>query len=447
MNNLQPWQEHIQSLLTRAETAFSDADTYQQLLAIGFIVMVSWLVSSWIWRKVPLLRQPPEIPKLYPLKNLAFNCGRLIFPLLTLLFLQIALKFTATLNNPGTEWLLILAHALNAMLLFSQFIHAAIKQPFVAKFLRWVGLPLLFLHLIGVLDEFTQFLDNIAFSFDDTRISLYNILKTTLFGLLLFWMGRATNKTGQVIIRRQEDIDVRTRELIAKLFEIGLFIVFALLLLKTVGINLTALAVFGGAIGVGLGFGLQSIASNFISGMIILFDRSVRLGDFIELEDGKLGMVRQMRMRSTTLETFDGKDIVVPNETFISSSFTNWTQKDDHQRYRVDFSVGYRTNVRECVELIKEAVGNHPQVLSGEEVPLEKRPDCEIDSFGDNGINMFVEFWMEGIDDGRNRVGGDLLLIILETLQNNGIEIPFPQREVRVLNPNDFVARQSVDKR
>lgn len=96
------------------------------------------------------------------------------------------------------------------------------------------------------------------------------------------------------------------------------------------------------------------------------------------------------------------------------------------------------------VELIKDAVAAHPQVLSGDQVPFEERPDCEIDSFGDSGINMFVEFWMEGIDDGRNRVGGDLLLIILETLQDNGIEIPFPQREIRVLSTGD--AEELQDK-
>jgi small-conductance mechanosensitive channel len=139
-------------------------------------------------------------------------------------------------------------------------------------------------------------------------------------------------------------------------------------------------------------------------------------------------------MRHAVLETYDGKDILVPNENFISSLLINWTHKDPKQRYRVDFSVAYATDVRAMVEIIKEAVAEHPQVISGLDVPFEERPDCEIDSFGDNGVNMFIEFWIEGIDDGKNRVGGDLLLIILETLKANGISIPFPQREVTVLN-------------
>ncbi|MDG2293264.1 MAG: mechanosensitive ion channel, partial [Methylophilaceae bacterium] len=175
------------------------------------------------------------------------------------------------------------------------------------------------------------------------------------------------------------------------------------------------------------------IASNFISGVIIILDKSLTVGDHVELEDGRSGLVTTLGMRSTTLETFDGKDIVVPNEKFITGIFTNWTHQHKKQRYRVDFSVSYQTDVRSMVDLIKFAVAAHPKVLSGEERPIEERPDCEIDSFGDNGINMFVEFWIEGIDDGKNRVGGDLYLIILETLQQNGIEIPFPQREVRMI--------------
>ena len=142
-------------------------------------------------------------------------------------------------------------------------------------------------------------------------------------------------------------------------------------------------------------------------------------------------------MRSTTVETFEGKDIMVPNEVFITTSFANWTRKNQKQRYRVDFSVVYDTYIRKLVEVTKEAVASHPQVLSGENYPVEERSDCEIDSFGDSGVNMFVEFWIEAIGDGKHRVGGDLLLIIFETMREHGFTIPFPQREVRILNENN----------
>ncbi|MGO3799791.1 MAG: mechanosensitive ion channel family protein [Vibrio casei] len=259
-----------------------------------------------------------------------------------------------------------------------------------------------------------------------------------LFGSILFWLGRLSNITGKELIRRQEHLDFRTKEVAAKLFEVTVFILIFLLLLRIMGINLTALAVFGGALGVGLGFGLQAIASNFISGIIILLDRSISVDDYIELEDGRTGVVRELTLRSTTLETFDGKDIMVPNEKFVTESFTNWTHKNKKQRYRVDFSVAYDSDIRKLVEIIKVTVASHEQVISGEGVPFEEQPDCEIDSFGDSGVNMFVEFWMDGIDDGKNRVGGDLLLMIFEAMRDNGFTIPFPQREVRIIHREDL---------
>lgn len=285
-----------------------------------------------------------------------------------------------------------------------------------------------------MMNEIIHTLQSLAFDLGILSFSLYDIIRVCLIGLVVLLIARLINNYGKKLIKRQKRLDVRTKEVLSKVYEVVIFCIVALMLLNILGINLTTLAVFGGAVGVGLGLGLQSIASNFISGIIILLDNSITIDDYIEINADQKGFVREFRMRYTVLETYDGKDIVVPNETFISSTFINWSHKDPKQRYRVDFSVAYDTDVRAMVELIKEAVGAHPQVINGNKYPIEERPDCEIDSFGDSGINMFVEFWILGIDDGKNRVGGDLNLIILETLKNNGIEIPFPQREVKIIS-------------
>lgn len=285
-----------------------------------------------------------------------------------------------------------------------------------------------------MMNEIIHTLQSLAFDLGSLSVSLYDIIRVCLIGLVVLLIARLINNYGKNLIKRQKRLDVRTKEVLSKVYEVVIFCIVALMLLNILGINLTTLAVFGGAVGVGLGLGLQSIASNFISGIIILLDNSITIDDYIEINADQKGFVREFRMRYTVLETYDGKDIVVPNETFISSTFINWSHKDPKQRYRVDFSVAYDTDVRAMVELIKDAVGAHPQVINGNKYPIEERPDCEIDSFGDSGINMFVEFWILGIDDGKNRVGGDLNLIILETLKNNGIEIPFPQREVKIIS-------------
>ncbi|WP_237065503.1 mechanosensitive ion channel family protein [Microbulbifer guangxiensis] len=427
-------QELLDELTQTAGEVLASTDRMEVLWQLGIISAIyalAYVVAHRLVKLVPWFRRPPERPKQSPIHLLTYRCGRLLFPLLAILLLRIDLAFVPQVL--GESWVIQAALAVAILLLFSDFIKLVITRPTVATVFRWVGMPILFLYVIGALDDIVRVLDSMAIQLGNIRISAYGIARALIFGSLLFWLGRVSNSTGQTIIRNQEALDYRTREVAAKLFEIALFTLVFILILNLMGINLTALAVFGGAVGVGIGFGLQNIASNFISGLIIILDRSVTLGDYIELADSRCGTVSKLSLRAVTLETFDGKDIVVPNEKFVSESFVNWTQKNRKQRYRVDFSVSYSTNVRQVVEIIKAAVAEHPQVLSGDDLPIEERPDCEIDSFGDNGVNMFVEFWMLGVDDGRNRVGGDLLLIILETLQEHGIEIPFPQRDVRIV--------------
>jgi small-conductance mechanosensitive channel len=417
------------------QAEFSQPETYVQLALILIIYGLSIVVSNRIRKYVSFFNISHVSESHFSLhKKIISKLGNYIAPVLAVLILKISIEMSG--ETASHLWINKTALTLGILFIFNSIIRDFVSNQFVTTVLRWVGMPILFLHLLDVLVGLIEILESISLNVGNIEISAYGIARVTIFGSLLFWLGRATNKTGGEIIRKQEKLDLRTREVAAKLFEIGTFTLIALLLLQVMGINLTALAVFGGAIGVGIGLGLQAIASNFISGFIILLDRSVSIGDYIELEDGSKGTVRELSMRATTLETFDGKDIVVPNEKFIVGTFINWTHKDKSQRYRVDFSVAYHSDIRKLVEIIKVVVSSHPQVFSGDAVPLEERPDCEIDSFGDSGINMFVEFWMEGIDDGKNRVGGDLMLMILEALQENGFEIPFPQREVRVLHQN-----------
>ncbi|MCD9459530.1 mechanosensitive ion channel family protein [Marinibactrum halimedae] len=368
------------------------------------------------------------------MRKLLFRADRVLFPLVVIILLKFGVEAGKVLLEHN--WIFTIALTTAVLLFCNSLISNGVANPILSTWFKVIGLPILFLHFTGLLSGITEILESISVTVGNINLSAYGLARVLIFGSLLFWLGRASNSVGKDIIRKQASLDIRTREVFAKLFEVVLYCIILLLLLNVMGINLTALAVFGGALGVGLGFGLQSIASNFISGIIILLDRSLTVGDYVEMEDGKTGFVREFNMRYTTLETYDGKDIMVPNEKFITTTFINWSHKDPKQRYRVDFSVAYKTDIRAMVDIIKDAVASHPSVLSGEQYPIELRPDCEIDNFGDSGVNMFVEFWMEGIDDGKNRVGGDLLLLIFETLRQHDIEIPFPQREVRIIHEN-----------
>lgn len=420
------WQEALGKL----QEALTSPAFLLQLIIIATLYLVGWAAARGLRRQIPFMNHPPT-SQTHTVKWFGYQLGRTLFPLLTIILLKLSTTLGTQFQlNP---WLLKVALMIAVLLFLNSCINGFVRSRAVALFMRYVGLPIVFAHLIGMLPAIVKTLETISVSVGNVDVSAYGVSRVLVFGVLLFWMGRTSNTMGQDIIRNRRDLDITTKEVFAKLYEVTLFCVIVLLLLNVMGINLTALAVFGGALGVGLGLGLQTIASNFISGIIILLDRSLTVGDYVELEDGAKGFVREFKMRYAVLETYDGKDILVPNEKFISTLLVNWTHKDPKQRYRIDFSVAYQTDIRAMVEIIKAAVAEHPQVLSGDDIPIEERPDCEIDSFGDSGVNVFVEFWMEGIDDGKNRVGGDLLLIVFETLRANDIQIPYPQREVRIL--------------
>ncbi len=416
--------------------------TLQQLSTPAFFVQAGMILlavvtalslTQLLRKRSPLFRTTPQPGALYPLRKTLFQFNELLFPLFNILALSIAVELSTL--AVAQSWLVRIAESVAVVFMLYALLTRFIRSPIIRTLVKWLAIPIALLQVFGWLDDVTAYLESLSLEIGNIKLSAYGLLRVTIFGLLLFWVGRLTSNAGQRIIRSQQELDTGTREIFAKLLQVVVFFVVFLLLLQVMGINLTTLAVFGGALGVGLGFGLQAIASNFISGIIILLDRSLTVGDYVELESGQAGTIREMNMRSTTLETFDGKDVMVPNERFITSQFINWTHKNKKQRYSLEFSVAYDTDMHALFKLLKEVVASHPQVLSGADTPLEEQPDAEIKEFADSGIQILIEFWMEDIDDGRNRVGGDLLLMIWDAFKEKGIAIPFPQREVRILNP------------
>lgn len=439
MNRLISWAETTWRTLTKD---FSSTEFYIQVGIVAFAVVFGWMLGAYILHRVKLFREEPQPGALEDLRRTLYRARALVQPVSAAIVLGIATLISE--SSTGEVWLVKAAQGVALIFVLYSFAKHLLQNEKMIVLLKWIGLPVAVLYSIGWLSDVTEHLDGIAFTVGNIKLSVYTILRTLVFGFILFWLGRLSNVTGKRVIRTQQALDPGTREVAAKLFEIAVFVVVFLLLLNVVGIDLTALAVFGGALGVGLGFGLQQIASNFISGIIILMDRSLTIGDYIQLEDGRAGTLRELSMRSATLETYDGKDIMVPNEKFITTSFTNWTHNNKLQRYPINFQVAYDTDLEKLFPILREVVASHPKVISGDEVAIEFRPDAEIEKFEDSGVKILVEFWMEGIDDGEHRVGGDLLLMIWQTLKANDIVIPFPQRVVKVTRDSD--SRIGADK-
>ena len=332
----------------------SSPQFYAQVIVIVAGYLVARIAAKQLLAKFWLLNAEPAEGKWLRYRTLVYSCRDLVLP--ALIFVGLAVAVALCDAAVGSSWLVRLAESAAVIWLLYALINRFIAHPILNATARWIGIPVATIYVFGYMGQLVNGLDGLAFEAGNIRLSVLTLIKACLFGGLLFWAGRISSSAGQKAIRDQQSIDIQTRELAAKALELLVFGIVGLLLMNILGLDLTALAVFSGALGVGLGFGLQQIASNFISGIIILLERSLKVGDFIELEDGRTGVLRDIKMRSSILETFDGKDIMVPNERFITTRFVNWTHRDPRQRYEVQFVVSFDSDVSRVVAAVLPAI-------------------------------------------------------------------------------------------
>ena len=408
------------------------------LTSPAFLVMVATVflgyylarvITKSLVKRVDFFREKPKDGKALRVKKIAWELRDLIFPAVLVAIYAVASPVLRGIEFLGQDWLVKIAQGLAVVFLLYTAIKRFIKHPLVQKMVIWIAIPVAVLKVFGWYDEFQSFMQNEAkLELGNISIPAWTVANILIFGSILFWVGRISNTKGKEVIQKQKSIDAGTREVFIKLFEMVLFGILFVLLMNIAGIDLGALVVLGGAVGLGLGFGLQQIAANFISGMILLLDRTLKVGDFVVLPDGREGHVEALNMRSATIETTDGKDIMVPNVKFIEEAYENWTHKDPRQRYEVYFAVAYNTNVDMLEDILIPAISKHPSVLQEPE-----KPDLELREFSDYGIKFAIEFWCDGIDDGENKFTSDLNFIVWRTLKKHGIVMPLPQREIRIL--------------
>lgn len=402
-----------------------------QVGAIVLAVCISPILAGSLKKRIYLFRDQPQAgQKLKPVRDYIYRSREFLRALLLVALLAIFAILLKAVPVAGQDWLVKLAQGLAVVFLIYKAINTFISNDLVKKMATWILIPLAVLMVFGYFDNLLAALNGAELmKMGDTPITAMTLVKLAIFGGLFFWLGNMSNTKGQTAIRSQEGLDMSVREIVAKLFQILLFIIIFVLILSFAGIPLSGLVVIFSAVGLGIGFGLQPIAANFISGLIILFDRSVQVGDFVVLPDGQEGHVEAINMRSATVETTDGKDIMVPNTTFTENAYENWTHKDPRQRYEVYFTVSFDTDIDTLEDILIPAISKHPSVLQEPE-----EPDLELREFGDFGIKFAIEFWCSGIDDGPNKFTSDLNFIVWRTLKAHKIEIPFPQRVVRNIN-------------
>lgn len=423
MNNElnQAWQELLGDL--------SSALVIWQLAVIVVSLLLAWSVNGLL--RAYVMRHAPETWKIG-----IGGINRVLFPLSSLAFIYIG-QLCLHYWQQHTSLLLLASKLLLAM--------AAIRLAVYA--MRYIFAPggwvramenlistivwlILALHLTGLWPDLLLALEDISFKVGKHPVTLLLIIQaliTILVTLVIaLWISRMLENK----LMRTGQINMNVRVVLSKLVRI-IFLVLAILMsLSAVGLDITLLSVFGGAVGVGLGFGLQKIASNYVSGFIILLDDSMNIGDVITV-DGHYGIVSELRSRYMVLRKLDGTQVVIPHEILISNAVINHSFIDRNARIQMPVQVSYESSLELALSVMLEVANRHARVLE------DPAPAALVKGFGESGIDLQLSFWIPDPEEGSAALQSEIYLEIWQAFQKNAISIPYPQREIRILAGNE----------
>jgi small-conductance mechanosensitive channel len=293
----------------------------------------------------------------------------------------------------------------------------------------WGSVTLIFLDL---LEPTLQILDSIALSFKGSNISILDLLKALLVLVILIMVSRLVTSMVSRQLSSNDDISPSMQVLAIKLVQLLVSGVALFIGLSVLGVDLTGIAVLSGAIGLGLGFGLQKVVSNLVSGVIILLDKSIKPGDVISLGD-TFGWINSLGARYVSVVTRDGREYLIPNEDLITAQVVNWSHSDEFVRLDLKFSTSYDDDPHVVRRIAVDAAKGVQRILSDRPVA------CHITAFGESGIDYVLRFWIKDAVFGLASVRGDVYLALWDTFKQQGISIPFPQREVRIVSQPETV--------
>ena len=356
---------------------------------------------------------------------------RIVFPVVALLMVLSARRF---MLGQGTRPLLDLAVPLLGSLALVRLAIYIVRRVFppnaalkaserVIAYSIW---SLMALYIVGVLPLLMGFLDGISVNVGKQRISVFLIIQAivtvVITVVIALWIARAIESR----VMGAAHWDSSLRAVFIKLLRVILLALAVLIALPAVGIDITVLSVFGGALGVGLGFGLQKIASNYVSGFIILLDRSIRIGDMVTI-DQRQGVVSQLNTRYTVVRSLDGTEAIIPNESLITGTVINHSLSDKRVLLRLPLQISYGSPPALALDLLTNIGREHPRALK------EPQVGAFVTRFGDNGIELELCVWISDPEAGQIQLRSELYMRIWQTFNDNGIQIPYPQREIRIL--------------
>jgi len=393
--------------------ALSSPDFYIQTLMVGIALVLAGLLAVLIRRRVKdyYEKHPPRRIDAEFLLKPFFLLGPILALLLLGLVKPFAESYAADINLTEALTQLCLAYLLAKCVLL------IIRSRPVAYFIALVIMVTSALRATGFIGSIEAYLGSIGFNVGQFHISMLNLMNGLVILVVVFWIAGVLSRTLESYLRRSSGLSYSARELSVKFFKVFIYFIALIITLSAVGVDLTAFAVFGGALGVGIGLGLQKITANFVSGITLLLEKSIQLGDLIEVA-GNTGWVRQLNIRYALIETFDGRDILIPNEELVSTRVTNWTHTSNLARIEIKITITYGSDAEKARELLLEAARENPSCIK------DPPPNCWLREFGNHGLVFMLTFWIPNVKDGRNGPQSETMFAILGKFRAAGISIP-----------------------
>ena len=357
-------------------------------------------------------------------------------PIIALVFLWIVAEAGAQSALLG-HYLIQTAAILTGAWVTIRLASGVIRNELLSRIVAWAAWSVAALAALGLFDASVTLLDGVSMTFGEVRVSLLSLVKAALILVLLLWFFATVSAVLERRIGKSKDLTPSAQVLITKIIKIVLIVLAFLIAIGGLGIDLTALTVFGGALGIGVGIGMQKVVSNLVSGLLLLMDKSIKPNDVIAV-GGTYGWVASLGARYAAIRTRDGVEYLIPNEELITQRVENWTHSDQAVRLNIPVGISYKSDVRLAIDLCRQAAAAVPRVLS------DPAPRCLLMSFGDSSINLEIRLWINDPSEGRSNIISEILLRVWDLFHENGIEIPFPQRDLHLKSSDIPLSMQAA---
>jgi len=420
-------------LWTSITSSLQDTSVLIQLaIIIVIFVLVKWLLQPRLKIALSKASKNPLLP--YSIKKPIYVIRRLCGDITWLFFQWLAIGIAGGLGHPVTL-LNTVASLLTAWVII-RMASLSVENRSLSLTISVIAWSIAALNIFGWLDATVTLLDSWFVVLGGIRISPLFVAKIVIFTWLFFWVAKSASGVIERFLSHSTSLSPSVRVLTVKLSTFGLYAVAFLVATSAAGIDLTALAVFTGALGVGLGFGLQKIFSNLVSGVLLLMDKAIKPGDVISVGENSFGWVNYLGARYVSVITRDGIEHLIPNEELIVQRVENWSYSNDEVRLKIDIGISYGSDVRKAIQLCLDSADMVARVLKDPE------PRCQLKNFGNSSVDLELRVWINDPTNGRANVISEVLLNVWDKFHEHDIVIPFPQQDLHI---NTLLGNSSIE--